>query len=510
MPTHYDLIVIGTGAGGSTLVHRLAPSGKRILVIERGDFIPREADNWDPHAVVTQGKYAATETWGDGEGGELRPFTHYCVGGNTKVYGAALLRLREDDFGIVRHAGGVSPAWPITYADLEPYYTAAEELYTVHGRRGVDPLDPPAAAPYPFPALPHEPRIRELYDDLERLGYRPYPLPLGVRPHAARGEAPVHLSRFDGYPDPTETKADAHVVALRPALEHRSVELRTRTLVRRLLSSASGREIVGVEIDTDGEREVVRGDLVVVACGAINSAALLLRSASPRHPNGLANASDQVGRNYMAHHNGMLVAYGEAPNDARFQKTFGVGDFYRASARCDHPLGSVQLMGRVDLDTLGAMVREQLPGVRPEDVARHGLDVFLTAEDLPHPDNRVGIDSAGRVTLRYRPTNLPAYDGLRRSTEAMLTEADTARGRRRPTFLHLRLGPSSVSHQCGTLRMGLLARDSVVDPLGRAHDLDNLYVADGSVFPASGAVNPSLTIMAHALRVADHIAERTR
>src|SRR5689334_3961423 len=177
---HYDVIVIGTGAGGGTLAHRLADTGKNVLLLERGDYLPRERDNWESTAVFVKGKYRAPEFWRDRDGHEFPPEVNYYVGGNTKFYGAALFRLRPEDFGELRHSGGVSPAWPIGYDDLEPYYTEAERLYLVHGQRGEDPTEGPASAPYPFPPVRHEPRIQELSDSLEKLGRRPFHLPIGV------------------------------------------------------------------------------------------------------------------------------------------------------------------------------------------------------------------------------------------------------------------------------------------------------------------------------------------
>src|SRR4051812_29670306 len=157
--THYDVIIIGSGAGGGTLAYKLAPTGKRILLLERGGYVPREKDNWSTRAVNVEGKYATTEVWRDAGGGDLHPHTNYGVGGNTKFYGAALFRMRRQDFGELKHADGVSPAWPIAYDDLEPFYTRAERLYHVHGERGADPTEPSASAPYPHPAVSHEPRI---------------------------------------------------------------------------------------------------------------------------------------------------------------------------------------------------------------------------------------------------------------------------------------------------------------------------------------------------------------
>ncbi|MFO0848247.1 MAG: hypothetical protein U0871_06790 [Gemmataceae bacterium] len=184
----YDVIIIGTGAGGGTLARTLAPSGKRILLLERGGFVPREKDNWDPKLVNLEGKYHTKEVWHDRDGKELHPHTSYNVGGNTKFYGAALFRLRAEDFGELRHHGGVSPAWPIDYADLAPHYAEAERLYHVHGTRGEDPTDPPSAEPLPHPAVSHEPRIQHLHDDLAALGLKPFHTPLGVMLDEAKPE----------------------------------------------------------------------------------------------------------------------------------------------------------------------------------------------------------------------------------------------------------------------------------------------------------------------------------
>ncbi len=511
MNADYDIIIIGTGAGGGTLVHALAPSGKRILLLERGGFLPRERENWDPVAVFRDGRYQAREKWYDKFDQPFSPYTHYWVGGNTKVYGAALLRMRESDFGEVWHYGGVSPAWPITYRDLEPYYTRAEQLYSVHGRRGADPHDPPASAVYPFPPLPHEPRMQELFDDLTALGARPFPIPLGVRLNDdGRPQSPVHLSNFDGFPDLTEVKADAHVVAVQPALARPNVEIVTDAFVERLQTSASGREISGVVVSRGGASETYRAHVVVVACGAINSAALLLRSASDRHPHGLANGSGLVGRNYMCHNNGLFIAVFDRPNPSQFQKTFGLTDFYRGADDSDLPLGTIQLMGKLDLDSLRGLAVETLPNRSPVEISAHSVDFFLTAEDLPDAANRVTLRADGAIQLHYTENNVEAYERLRTKLSALLDRADRRRGGRGGTYLHAKLGVSGVSHQNGTLRFGTDPRSSVLDVNCRAHELDNLYVVDSSFFPSSGAVNPSLTIMANALRVGEYLLERLR
>lgn len=505
----YDIIVIGTGAGGGTIAHELAPSGQSILILERGDFLPRERENWDPEAVFAQKRYLAAETWYDKDDRPFAPYTHYWVGGNTKVYGAALLRMREFDFDEVRHFGGVSPAWPISYADLEPYYTRAERMYSVRGERGLDPYDPPASAPYCAPSVKPEPRIQELFEDLTGLGCRPFPIPLGVR--LDEGGAPYRLSHFDGYPDLTEVKADSHVVAIKPILKRRNVTLLTRAFAERINTDRAGREVTEVVARRDGERLVFRADTVVVACGAINSAALLLRSASDTHPRGLANSSDQVGRNYMTHQNGCFLAVTQTANPSQFQKHFGITDFYRGDpgpGGSPFPLGTIQLMGKPDRGTLEWLRGDALPGVHLEDIARRTIDFFLTAEDLPDPGNRVSLRGDGSIRVAYTPNNTEAYDRLAARLADLLKRAERRRGRSDPVFLASRLGVSGVSHQNGTLRFGADPRTSVLDANCKAHDLDNLYVADGSFFPSSSAVNPSLTIMANAMRVADHILGR--
>jgi choline dehydrogenase-like flavoprotein len=506
---HYDIIIIGTGAGGGTIAPQLAASGKRVLILERGEFLPRERENWDSKAVFEEKRYLAKETWYDKNDQPFEPYTHYWVGGNTKVYGAALLRMREFDFGEVRHFGGVSPAWPITYDELEPYYTRAERMYHVHGERGLDPFDPPASEPYVQKPLAAEPRMQELFDDLTALGHKPFPIPLGVRLDASDPtEAPYVPSQFDGYPDLTEVKSDSHVVAIKTVLARPNVTLITGAYVERLNTGHTGGSVSEVVVHRHGERLVFRGDVVVLACGAINSAALLLRSADSKHPRGLANSSDQVGRNYMTHQNGCFIAVMQTPNPSPFQKHFGMTDFYRGADDSLFPLGLIQLMGKPDAGTLQWLRGDKLPGVPMSDIQSRTIDFFLTSEDLPDPNNRISLREDGTIRVSYTHNNMEAYDRLQAKLEHMMIETERRRGRRGPEFLASRLGVSGVSHQNGTLRFGRDAAGSVLDMNCKAHDLDNLYVVDGSFFPSSGAVNPSLTIMANALRVGDHLLER--
>jgi choline dehydrogenase-like flavoprotein len=501
----YDVIIIGTGAGGGTLLRRLAPTGLKILVLERGGFLPRERENWDEREVFERKRYQAQETWFDADDKPFRPYTHYFVGGNTKMYGAALLRLRRADFGPIEHHGGVSPAWPVGYEAFEPYYTRAERLYNVRGRRGADPTEPPASGPFPAPPLEPEPRMEELMGDLAACGYKPFPIPLGVR-HGAGGPsgAPYRFAAFDGYPDPTEVKADAHVVGVAPTLTYPNVTLIPGCTVDRL--EAAGRRVRRVVARRGGERLEFEGEAVVLAAGAINSAAVLLRSACAEHPRGLGNGSGLVGRHYMCHQNGVLIAVTDEPNPSAFQKHFGLADFYHGEPGSALPLGLIQLMGKPDAGTIEWARGVALPGVPSDEVRRRTVDFFITAEDLPDAENRVELTPSGSIRLVYRRNNTEAYERLRARAMEAIGAAEARRGRGAPVFLHARLDVSGVSHQNGTLRFGADPRTSVLNTDCRAHDLDNLYVADASFFPSSGAVNPSLTIMANALRVGDHLA----
>ncbi len=514
--THYDVIIIGTGAGGGTLAYKLAPSGKRILLLERGTFLPREKENWDTVEVFQHDRYHTREVWLAPRGRELQPGTGYWVGGNTKVYGAALFRLRERDFGEVVHSGGKSPAWPITYQDMAPYYDAAEAQYEVHGQWGLDPTEPPRAGDYPYPAIPHEPRIQDVHDMLQAKGLRPFYVPLALK----RDEARPHFSTCircdtcDGFPCLVNAKADADINGVRPALAHDNVRLITGARVVRLETSASGREVTSVVAEVEGEQRSFRGSVVVVSCGAINSAALLLRSKSSAHPDGLANRSGLVGRCFMKHLNGAMVAVTKFLNPTRFQKTMAINDYYWGDAHSGgYPLGHVQLLGKSNADMLGPDAPPLTPRVSLELMAHHSIDWWITSEDLPDPDNRVTLSGQDgeQIMLTYTENNSQAYKGLLERWIAVLKTIDCATTVLPHRLYFRKMIPlQGVAHQVGTVRFGNDPASSVLDVHCRAHDVDNLYVVDGSFFPSSGAVNPSLTIMANALRVGDHLMERLR
>lgn len=510
---HFDVIIIGTGAGGGTLAHRLAPTGKKVLVLERGTFLPREKQNWDTNEVFKHDRYHTKEVWLDKKGNDLHPGTGYWVGGNTKVYGAALLRLRERDFEQVVHKGGISPEWPIKYHDLAPYYDEAERMYNVHGQRGEDPTEPPSTVPYPHAAVSHELRIQEIYDRLKQMGHQPFHVPLGIKLNEQdRLNSPcVRCDTCDGFPCLVDGKADSDINAIRPSLSKSNIKLVTSAKVTKLITSASGREIKEVEVERNGELTRYSANIVVVSCGAVNSAALLLRSASDKYPNGLANSSDQVGRNFMKHTNGAIVGIStKKHNFTVFQKTMGFNDFYWGEKDFPHPMGHVQLLGKVNADMMAIDAPPIAPGMVLEEMASRSVDWWLTAEDLPDANNRVTL-RGDQIVLNYTDNNLEAYERLVKRWSWMLKEVDCG-CHIYPSSLYLKkkIPLQGVAHQCGTVRFGKNPKTSVLDTNCETHDVANLYVVDGSFFPSSAAVNPSLTIMANALRVGDHLKERLR
>jgi choline dehydrogenase-like flavoprotein len=518
MSEHYDVIVIGSGPGGGSVVHRLAPTGKRILLLERGDYLPRSPANWDSQTVFVDGIYQASETWYGADGSSFHPGLHYYVGGNSKVYGAALFRMRQRDFDDIVHKDGVSPAWPVKYDAFEPYYAEAERLFHVHGQRGEDPTEPASSSPFPHPPVSHEPRIAALAESLAKDGLHPFHLPLGILLDEKGGKATptsvcIRCDAFDGFPCLLNGKADAQVVCVDPALQaHPNLTLLTGAYASRLETDGPGRAVTGVHVTRNGEEERYSADIVVVACGALSSALLLLRSGSDSHPNGLGNGSGLVGRNYMRHNQSILMALMREPNDTVFQKTLAVSDYYFGSDDWEYPLGLIQMCAK----SHGAQIRgEAIPGwlewapkMPFEEMARYSMDFWLSSEDLPRPENRIFYDR-DRVCLDVTQANMEAHHRLKKKLEAMLSRAGA-----HPVLLErsLYFGKNipigGTAHQAGTARFGPDPATSVLDLDCKAHQLDNLYLADASFFPSIGSVNPTLTIIANALRVADRIAGR--
>jgi len=508
---HYDVIIIGTGAGGGTLAYHLAPSGKKILLLERGDYLPREKENWDVEEVFVNNRYVSKDTWYDKDGKPFQPGSHYFVGGATKMYGAALFRLRKEDFGELKHHDGISPAWPLSYEDFEPYYSKAEKIYHVHGLRGEDPTEPPAGEPYPYPPVEHEHCIQLLVDNMKKMGLHPAHAPTGIildEQYRNRSKC-IKCDTCDGYPCLVHAKADAEVVCVRPALEHPNITLVTNAEVTRLDTSASGREVTEVVVNRDGSTEKYSSDIVVVSAGAANSARILLLSANDKHPNGIANGSDQVGRNYMFHNNQAYVAISLNENTTVFQKTLTVNDFYFGMDDFDFPVGNIQMIGK----SKGPMFKEDAPRLVPgftlDKIAKHAIDFWLCTEDLPDPENRVTLNAKGEIILNYKFNNQVPTRLLGEKLKSMLKDMD-CHEHLIPNTLYLgkRIPIAGVAHQTGTCRFGKDPKMSVLDMNCKAHELDNLYVVDTSFFPSIGAVNPSLTAIANALRVGDHLLER--
>jgi choline dehydrogenase-like flavoprotein len=340
-----------------------------------------------------------------------------------------------------------------------------------------------------------------IVSQLREQGLHPSPLPLGLLRQGEPGGC-VLCNTCNSFPCRIHAKSEADVCGIRPALQRPNVTLWTRACATRLLTDPSGRRVVAVDVERDGVTTRVDAPLFVVSCGAVNSAALLLRSAGPGHPHGLANSSGLAGRRYMAHLATMMQGFHPfRPNADVFQKTVAIHDFYLRGPGSPYPLGQIQSQGR----THGVMAQTVVPWIplwAYEAWVRRGVDWLVMSEDLPSPDNRVTVDAQGRIRLHYRPNNLAAHRELVRETKRIL--------KRLGFWLVVKHshGSRNTTHQCGTLVFGTDPRTSVLDPFCRTHDVPNLFVVDASFFPSSAAVNPGLTIIAQALRVADHIIER--
>ncbi|WP_434616001.1 GMC family oxidoreductase [Tabrizicola sp. M-4] len=495
----YDVIILGAGVGGGAMANRLAQAGAKVLVIERGGRLPREADTWSVRKVFHEQAFTTPETWRDKDGKEFRPSTFYYVGGNSKFFGAATVRFRERDFQEIAHHEGVSPAWPWSYADFAPYYDEAERLMGTHGQAGEDPLEPPRSGPFPHPAVPHEPVIEGVAERLRSVGIRPFHLPQAVDMHP--GGTCIRCQTCDGFACRLGAKNDAEMRLVNPALATGNVDLVLNTYVRRLLTDPSGRRIVAVEVEDNGQVRSIAADRFISSAGAINSAALLLRSANDKHPRGLGNnESDQLGRNYMAHNNtAMMAIHPFRRNPVVFQKTLCINDFYFENEVAPYPLGNVQGLGKLQAGMLTARVKwapERMMGY----FASRSLDWWIMSEDLPDPANRVSLDGDGKIRLAYTPNNLTAHQQLVAHWGKVMRRIGY------PIVITQRMDIKVSMHQCGTARFGRDPRDSVLDPFCRVWDIDNLFVVDASFLPSSAGFNPSLTIVAQAIRTAEHIA----
>jgi choline dehydrogenase-like flavoprotein len=492
-----DIAIIGSGMGGGTLAYALRNRGAKILIVERGGYLPREPENWSPRELFVAKRYRTTDPFLDGRGKPFHPSIYYFVGGCTKVYGAALPRFRREDFGALESEDGVSPAWPVNYDELEPYYAEAERLFRVHGTAGTDPIEPSRSTPFPYPAVPHEPVIAEVAESFERQGLRPFPLPLGI--DLREGGTCIRCKTCDAFPCQVLAKSDAEVCVTTPALESPNVSMMTGARAVTFRTDPSGRRVTGLDIDMNGTRRTVIASTYVLAAGAINSAALLLRSASDRHPNGLANSTGLVGRNYMAHVNSALMAIRPKVNGTVFQKTLALNDWYFGESNSRVGMGHAQLLGKLQAGMLEASV-PWAPTRLLAELAGRSVDWYLMTEDLPDPENRVSLDSSGRVIVTWRVNNERLHKRLLRSMASAMRRAGY------PMIQTRRFGLDATAHQSGTVKFGDDPATSVLDPLCRSHDVANLFVMDASFLPSSSAQNPALTVAAQALRVGEKAA----
>ena len=519
MARHYDIVIVGSGAGGGTLAYALAPTGKSIVIIERGAVLPIEADNWSPSAVFVDRKYQTRENWIDQNDKPFSPHTHYWAGGNTSFYGAALMRMKHRDFEEVQHAGGVSPAWPVSYAEMAPWYAEAEQLWEVHGERHIDPCDQPDDPPYPFPALAHDPGVAALAEHFRSLGWHPSPLPLGIRRNDADPKAApcIRCRTCGGYPCKVLAKVDARTAVLSKAEAYNNVTLLTGRKALRIETDAAGTTATAVVVDGVAGEERITGDIIVTSAGAANSAALWLKSVSPAHPGGLANRSGMVGRNYMFHASSAVIGLSLDHFASDFPKTLCVNDFYygEPDGSFAFPMGQMQMLEYMSGPTIEGQIAEWLPPSLMPDflsnaVASRMVSFLAMTEDLPNPDNRITVGPDGQIHLAYSFGDLTAHNRLvarlREGIDGFVSNHHVLFGHHHAIDQLIPI--IGTAHQCGTLRYGTDPATSVLDPFCQAHELDNLYAVDASFMVSSSAVNPTLTIVANALRVAAHLRER--
>jgi choline dehydrogenase-like flavoprotein len=493
-----DIVIIGSGIGGATIASGLAGSGASVLMLERGEPLPATPHARDTRAIFVGGHYRPKEMWREAGGASFNPGNYYYVGGNSKFFGAVLIRYRKEDFSAMEHFGGVSPAWPFSYEEFEPWYSKAEQLFRVRGTLGEDPTEPFHSIPYAYKPVPDETPIARARAELKGLGLHPASLPLGVDIETWLKDG---RTGWDAFPNTGQGKMDAQTAPLAEALKDGNIRLETGAYVEYLETAPDGETISAVHYRQKGELKKVMPKLVILSAGAVNSAVILLRSPSPaggRGGKGLANRSDQVGRNFMNHNSSAMLAIDpRRRNDSVYQKTLMLNDYYLSDGKGGKPLGNVQLLGKIDGNMLKANVKT-VPKFALDYMARHAVDWYLMCEDLPDPESRIMVDGK-EIVMQWRRSNMQSLEGL---TKVM---RENLRACGYPIVLSRPFDKRTPSHQCGTVRMGNDPATAPLDPFCRAYDHRNLFVVDGGFLPTSAAVNPALSIAAQALRVADHI-----
>ncbi|AGB44365.1 choline dehydrogenase-like flavoprotein [Mesorhizobium australicum WSM2073] len=497
--TNPDIVIIGSGIGGATIASGLAGSGASILILERGEPLPATPHARDTRSIFVDGHYRPKEMWREAGGASFNPGNYYYVGGNSKFFGAVLIRYRKEDFSAMEHFGGVSPPWPFSYDEFEPWYSRAEQLFRVRGALGEDPTEPFHSVPYAYKPVPDEAPIARARAELKRLGLHPASLPLGVDIDTWLREG---RTGWDAFPNTGQGKMDAQTAPLAAALNDPNIKLETGAHVEYLETAPDGKTVSAVHYRQSGELKKLSPKLVILSAGAVNSAVILLRSPSPSNGKGggkgLANRSDQVGRNFMNHNSSAMLAIDpRRRNDAVYQKTLMLNDYYLSDGKGGKPLGNVQLLGKIDGNMLKANVK-RVPKFALDFMAGHAVDWYLMCEDLPDPESRIMADGKD-IVMQWRRSNMQSLDGL---TKVM---RENFRACGYPLVLSRPFDKRTPSHQCGTVKIGEDPATSPLDPLCRAFDHRNLFVVDAGFLPNSAAVNPALSIAAQALRVAEHI-----
>ncbi len=480
----YDAIIIGSGAGGGTVAHRLAYGGKRVLVVERGTSL-KEAIGDDPTAShfmydILKGK----------------PDDTRFIGGLTKFYGAAHYRMRTSDFEEVQHEEGISPAWPISYAEIEPYYTQAEALYRVHGSATDDPTDPPRSSAMAYPPIPYPPLMTKMAARLTQAGHPVSVIPRGLD-YGPEGKC-VLCTTCDAYYCPYDAKMDAEIAALRPALATGNLTIATQTECLRVLTNEAGTKASGVVLRHEGKEYTLQAETIVVAAGIPESALLLRRSRMAAHPAGLGNNGGALGRYYSGHSVGMMfVLVSPAMLPAIHTKSFALNQYYNGAPDWPHPLGVIQTAGQVPFWQQASRLLRPLAYL----IGKSSVMCFYMGEALPSRESGLVFNEDDTVRETIQPIhNLQSFGRLRQLAQRAFGAAGyRSIARAREPYLW---------HDVGTTVMGHDPATSVVDAQCQVHGIAGLYVADASVLPTAGAVNTALTIMALALRVGDTILQK--